>query len=139
MHPGGPNPPPGPHGPAPQPHVNPAFFPNPVSSQQAIPTGGPPINSGPAFNQAAGGDPFGGGGPRGGAGGGSGPYPIPPDAYPRPPDREPPQVTEAEFEEILQRNKTVSSSAISRAVQDASAGESFDFVWITCFLFKNFI
>ena len=33
-----------------------------------------------------------------------------------------PQISEAEFEEILQRNKTVSSSAISRAVQDASAG-----------------
>jgi len=31
-------------------------------------------------------------------------------------------LSEAEFEEILQRNKTVSSSAISRAVQDASSG-----------------
>ena len=37
----------------------------------------------------------------------------------------PPQIPEAEFEEILQRNKTVSSSAISRAVQDASAGNGF--------------
>jgi cleavage and polyadenylation specificity factor subunit 6/7 len=34
-----------------------------------------------------------------------------------------PQISEQEFDEILQRNKTVSSSAISRAVQDASAGE----------------
>lgn len=34
-----------------------------------------------------------------------------------------PQISEVEFDEILQRNKTVSSSAISRAVQDASAGE----------------
>ncbi|ELT93658.1 hypothetical protein CAPTEDRAFT_113017 [Capitella teleta] len=34
-----------------------------------------------------------------------------------------PAVSEAEFEEILQRNKTVSSSAISRAVQDASSGD----------------
>ena len=41
-------------------------------------------------------------------------------------DRDPPptsQINEPEFDEILQRNKTVSSSAISRAVQDASAGE----------------
>lgn len=39
-------------------------------------------------------------------------------------DRDPPtpQLGEAEFEEILSRNKTVSSSAISRAVQDASSG-----------------
>jgi cleavage and polyadenylation specificity factor subunit 6/7 len=34
-----------------------------------------------------------------------------------------PQLSDAEFDEILQRNKTVSSSAISRAVQDASSGE----------------
>ena len=34
-----------------------------------------------------------------------------------------PQISDVEFDEILQRNKTVSSSAISRAVQDASAGE----------------
>ena len=33
------------------------------------------------------------------------------------------RLSEAEFEEILQRNKTVSSSAISRAVQDASSGK----------------
>ena len=32
------------------------------------------------------------------------------------------RLSEAEFEEVLQRNKTVSSSAISRAVQDASSG-----------------
>ena len=32
------------------------------------------------------------------------------------------QLSDVEFDEILQRNKTVSSSAISRAVQDASAG-----------------
>lgn len=34
-----------------------------------------------------------------------------------------PALSEQEFEEIFQRNKTVSSSAISRAVQDASAGK----------------
>ena len=33
-----------------------------------------------------------------------------------------PQISEQEFEEIFQRNKTVMSSAISRAVQDAGAG-----------------
>lgn len=32
-------------------------------------------------------------------------------------------VSDVEFDEILHRNKSVSSSAISRAVQDASAGE----------------
>ena len=39
--------------------------------------------------------------------------------------RDPPMqiLSEVEFEEILQRNKTVSSSAISRAVQDASSGK----------------
>ena len=40
-------------------------------------------------------------------------------------DPVPPPLSDSEFEEILQRNKTVSSSAISRAVQDASAGENF--------------
>ena len=39
-----------------------------------------------------------------------------------------PSISDAEFEEILSRNKTVSSSAISRAVQDASAGKS---LWFT--------
>ena len=33
------------------------------------------------------------------------------------------QMTEAEFEEIMQKNRSVSSSAISRAVADASAGK----------------
>ncbi|CAF1075212.1 unnamed protein product [Adineta ricciae] len=32
-------------------------------------------------------------------------------------------ISEAEFQEIMERNKNVSSSAISRAVQDASAGD----------------
>jgi len=31
-------------------------------------------------------------------------------------------ISEVEFQEIMERNKTVSSSAIARAVQDASAG-----------------
>lgn len=34
-----------------------------------------------------------------------------------------PPINEAEFEEIMSRNRTVSSSAIARAVADASAGE----------------
>ncbi|KAL1403124.1 hypothetical protein pipiens_005804 [Culex pipiens pipiens] len=34
-----------------------------------------------------------------------------------------PQLSEAEFEEIMTRNRTVSSSAIARAVSDAAAGE----------------
>lgn len=38
------------------------------------------------------------------------------------PEPQSPALSEQEFEEIFQRNKTVSSSAISRAVQDASAG-----------------
>nr|CAD7392241.1 unnamed protein product [Timema cristinae] len=35
----------------------------------------------------------------------------------------PPPISEAEFEEIMGRNRTVSSSAIARAVSDAAAGE----------------
>lgn len=38
------------------------------------------------------------------------------------------QLNDSEFDEILQRNKTVSSTAISRAVQDASAGWLCSFV-----------
>ena len=44
------------------------------------------------------------------------------DHHHRDPPPSAPAISEVEFEEILQRNKTVSSSAISRAVQDASAG-----------------
>jgi hypothetical protein len=36
----------------------------------------------------------------------------------------PPPLSEAEFEEIMGRNRTVSSSAIARAVSDAAAGNS---------------
>ncbi|CAF3716741.1 unnamed protein product [Rotaria sordida] len=48
-----------------------------------------------------------------------------PDPYYRGVDNPTSMVTisEAEFQEIMERNKTVSSSAIARAVQDASAGE----------------
>lgn len=34
-----------------------------------------------------------------------------------------PPISEAEFEEVMSRNRTVSSSAIARAVSDAAAGE----------------
>ena len=34
-----------------------------------------------------------------------------------------PQISDAEFQEIMDKNKTVSTSAISRAVEDASNGE----------------
>lgn len=36
----------------------------------------------------------------------------------------PPPVSEAEFEEIMNRNRAISSSAISKAVSGASAGNS---------------
>lgn len=38
--------------------------------------------------------------------------------------RDAPAVSDAEFEEIMGRNRTVSSSAISRAVADAAAGKT---------------
>nr|XP_020455096.1 cleavage and polyadenylation specificity factor subunit 6 [Monopterus albus] len=97
-----PGPPPG--GPPPAPHVNPAFFPPPGNSSM------PPNDS-------------------------RGP-PGPNDPYGRPPpydrdygpggremeaSRTP--LSEAEFEEIMNRNRAISSSAISRAVSDASAAD----------------
>ncbi|XP_031205317.1 cleavage and polyadenylation specificity factor subunit 6 [Mastomys coucha] len=97
-----PGPPPG--APPPAPHVNPAFFP-------------PPTNSGMPTSDSRG--------------------PPPTDPYGRPPpydrgDYGPPgremdtartPLSEAEFEEIMNRNRAISSSAISRAVSDASAGD----------------
>ena len=44
----------------------------------------------------------------------------------------PPAISEQEFEEIFQRNKTVSSSAINRAVMDASSGKGHAFVTSLC-------
>lgn len=49
-----------------------------------------------------------------------------PGYAPPPPDirQEPaPAISEPEFEEIMSRNRTVSSSAIARAVSDAAAGK----------------
>ncbi|XP_019641311.1 PREDICTED: cleavage and polyadenylation specificity factor subunit 6-like isoform X2 [Branchiostoma belcheri] len=105
-------PPPTGHNPPPAPHVNPAFFPPPQG--QPDPRQPPPVS--------AASDPYA--------------RPPPPEHYPpasrepyqRPPERHDsappaPALSEAEFEEIMNRNRAVSSSAISRAVADASAGE----------------
>ncbi|XP_064599983.1 cleavage and polyadenylation specificity factor subunit 6-like [Liolophura sinensis] len=113
-------PPPG-HAPVPAPHVNPAFFPQPHGQP---PPSSPMMHmaSQPPHSQSS--DPYGRPPPTTG-------YPNEP--YMRPPPERyepkrhseppPPALSEQEFDEIFQRNKTVSSSAISRAVQDASAGE----------------
>ncbi|XP_052233736.1 cleavage and polyadenylation specificity factor subunit 6-like isoform X2 [Dreissena polymorpha] len=101
-------PPPGHPVVAPAPHVNPAFFPgtHPAVLQP------PPVSHAPPTS-----DPYGRPPPVAG-------YPAPdPYRQERRPEPVAPALTEQEFEEIFQRNKTVSSSAISRAVQDASAGD----------------
>ncbi|KAK7098474.1 cleavage and polyadenylation specificity factor subunit 6-like isoform X3 [Littorina saxatilis] len=104
-------------GPPPAPHVNPAFFAPPPTHTSAPP---------PVVSYMG--------------------HPPPPDPYSRPPpsshtgdqygrpvpespqmqrrhEPPPPVISEQEFEEIFQRNKTVSSSAINRAVMDASSGD----------------
>jgi cleavage and polyadenylation specificity factor subunit 6/7 len=43
-------------------------------------------------------------------------------------------LSEAEFQEIMERNKTVSSSAIARAVQDASGGSYIHWFFFSYFL-----
>ncbi|XP_025084787.1 cleavage and polyadenylation specificity factor subunit 6-like isoform X2 [Pomacea canaliculata] len=99
--------------PPPAPHVNPAFFaPPPTHAQAPLPvmTHPPPA------------DPY------------ARPPPVshPSDQYGRPildsssqrrHEPPPPAISDQEFEEIFQRNKTVSSSAINRAVMDASSGD----------------
>lgn len=110
----------GPHGGpnGPSPHLNPAFF---------GPQGGPSQHGPPHGPQGAGPQPgmpmsqhgpahFNQGGPRG-------PWAGPPGAMKSQVPFNEPQLTEAEFEEIMNRNRTVSSSAIGRAVSDAAAGE----------------
>lgn len=83
----------------PMPHVNPAFFnqQGPAPLQQGMP---------PNFNQQ--------GGPPRSSWPGMNPVPTP---VAQPP------ISDTEFEEIMGRNRTVSSSAIARAVSDAAAGE----------------
>ncbi|KAG5682474.1 hypothetical protein PVAND_011825 [Polypedilum vanderplanki] len=91
----------------PAPHVNPAFF-NQGPVQNIVPPPGNHFNQAPrpmwggnkmpnVFDQATGGPPTG------------------------VPNQQP--ISETEFEEIMSRNRTVSSSAIARAVSDAAAGE----------------
>nr|CAH7714728.1 unnamed protein product [Callosobruchus chinensis] len=96
--PGGPG---GPQGP-PAPHVNPAFFQG---------GGGPP----PPMQHMP------GPGPEPPYGAPSGPPPPTGDHHHHRPDVS--QLSEQEFEDIMSRNRTVSSSAIGRAVSDAAAGE----------------
>ncbi|XP_065158656.1 cleavage and polyadenylation specificity factor subunit 6 isoform X2 [Atheta coriaria] len=131
---GGPpnGPPQGPNqGPAP--HVNPAFF-----NQ-----GGPPPNMGHPMQGGPPGMPPHHGmqqGPHGPHGGPMGPNNGPPPGghYGPPSNMAPPYgsgpqqsdhrndmppISDQEFEDIMARNRTVSSSAIARAVSDAAAGE----------------
>lgn len=107
---------PAPNVPPPAPHVNPAFFPQhaglpppPTTSQPSDPYGRPPPTQyahdyrGPSNDRG-----------------------MLPASSSIPPSRQDPlnpPINEAEFEEIMSRNRTVSSSAIARAVADASAGE----------------
>jgi cleavage and polyadenylation specificity factor subunit 6/7 len=94
----------------PAPHVNPAFFnqagPGPMGQSGPI---GPPT---PHFNQQ-GPRPMWQGNKMPGFEGQQGQSGQPSQ----------PPISEAEFEEIMGRNRTVSSSAIARAVSDAAAGE----------------
>lgn len=111
----------------PAPHVNPAFFPPPAVGAGIPPPGFPPppalLGQPPPFipSGVAGGmvDPSG----RSGAN----------HLNSGQPDmiggvvQQQPVVSEAEFEEVMVRNRTVSSSAIARAVNDASAGKHLSF------------
>lgn len=114
----------------PAPHVNPAFFNQGGPPQhQMHPHVAPPVQMGQPPNIQSHGPPSHG-------------YNQPsmdaqrsqwPPAGPPKPNSGPPvpfveqiavpQISETEFEEIMGRNRTVSSSAIARAVSDAAAGE----------------
>ncbi|RZF48986.1 hypothetical protein LSTR_LSTR012469 [Laodelphax striatellus] len=134
----------GPPGQPPQPHVNPAFF------QQGGGGGGPPQpGAGGQGGPPPPHQPPPGSHPPPGVVHGHGPPPPgsvphgyhPPPPAPRiapahvqygggpPPEHRVvvgevvPPISEPEFEEIMSRNRTVSSSAIARAVSDAAAGE----------------
>jgi cleavage and polyadenylation specificity factor subunit 6/7 len=92
----------------PAPHVNPAFFNQGAPMQQNV--GNPPH-----FNQQ---------GPRPMWPGNKMPVPGVFEGGPQQGGANPQvPISEAEFEEIMGRNRTVSSSAIARAVSDAAAGE----------------
>lgn len=115
MHPGNfqgpPRPPQGmPLNNQPAPHVNPAFF-NQNNMGQGPPmqqnmSGAPPhFNQGPRPMWPVGGQK------------------MPGQGFDVPQTNVQPPISEVEFEEIMGRNRTVSSSAIARAVSDAAAGE----------------
>lgn len=88
--------------PMPSPHINPAFF-----HQQGVPPGLAPASQATEIY--------------------SRPPPVQFSDYrpvsDRGPDPSTPTVSESEFEEIMGRNRTVSSRAIARAVADASVGD----------------
>lgn len=125
----------------PAPHVNPAFFNQGPGGggpqQQQHPNGPPQSNMGGHPQQQQNPNQFQNqmGGPRGPwppmGGGGGGPLGVgvggggvkPPGAFPDQGMSQVPQISEVDFEEIMARNRTVSSSAIARAVSDAAAGE----------------
>ncbi|XP_017011901.2 cleavage and polyadenylation specificity factor subunit 6 isoform X1 [Drosophila takahashii] len=122
----------GPHG-APAPHVNPAFFNQSGGPAQHPGMGGPPHGAPgpqPGMNmppqQGMNMPPQHGPPPQFAQHGPRGPWPPPQGKPPGPfpdPQQMGPQLTEVEFEEVMSRNRTVSSSAIARAVSDAAAGE----------------
>eukprot|EP00058_Branchiostoma_floridae_P022982 XP_002608472.1 hypothetical protein BRAFLDRAFT_60947 [Branchiostoma floridae] len=127
---GPPGPPPGPGGPPPPPGMGgpPNRGPPPPRMEPGPPRGPPPGMQLPP--------PPGPGGPMPGPPRGPSPGPHqgpphhgPPHGHGHGPHHGPPPpqdnraLSEAEFEEIMNRNRAVSSSAISRAVADASAGE----------------
>lgn len=111
---------------APQPHINPAFLPprGPGGVPPGSVPGAPPTTQFPPHAGVRPGAP-----PPGAPGfpGGAPPGAVPP-GFPGVPQGDQaapaaPPMSETEMEEHLQRNKQVSSNAISRAVQDASAGD----------------
>lgn len=91
---------PPPHGPPQGPPHGPPH--GPPMGPNNVPPHGPPHNYGPPSNVQ------------------QTPYGAPPVPEHRP---DMPQISEQEFEDIMSRNRTVSSSAIGRAVSDAAAGE----------------
>lgn len=111
----------------PAPHVNPAFFPPHSAPPPAVAAAAPPHQS-----------PYGGPPPPAAAVGVVAPHPASaapvvaaaPGAAAYGPDGRrldvPPQqpaISDSDFEDTMNRNRTVSSSAIARAVADASSGE----------------
>ena len=100
----------------PLPHINPAFLPPDGSTTRSMfpnNSAAPSLQAAPSMPLDMYGMPLGVAPPG---------LPIAPAAYPLS-DAHQRSISEQEIEEILGRNRTVSSSAISRAVQDAAAGD----------------